>query len=50
VLVNASAALAASGKALTFIEGARLAADSVDSGTAMAKLEAIAAFATAATA
>jgi anthranilate phosphoribosyltransferase len=50
VLVNASAALVVSGKASTFVEGVRLAAESIDKGAAMAKLESMAAFTTAATA
>lgn len=44
VLVNAAAALVASGKAAGFREGVRLAADSIDSGAARAKLDALAAF------
>jgi anthranilate phosphoribosyltransferase len=50
VLVNASAALVASGKASNFVEGVRVAAKSIDSGAANAKLQAMAAFTTAATA
>ncbi|HUG80257.1 MAG TPA: anthranilate phosphoribosyltransferase [Bryobacterales bacterium] len=41
VLANASAALVAAGKAGEFVEGVRLAADSIDSGRALAKLEAL---------
>lgn len=44
VIVNAAAALVAAGKACGFREGAALAADSIDSGAARAKLEALAAF------
>jgi anthranilate phosphoribosyltransferase len=42
VLANASAALVAAGKAEGFAEGVKLAADSIDSGRALAKLEALA--------
>lgn len=42
VLANASAALVAAGKAQKFVEGVRLAADSIDSGRALAKLEELA--------
>ena len=44
VLVNASAALVAAGKARDFLEGVRLAAQSIDSGAAQAKAEALARF------
>lgn len=44
VLVNASAALVAAGKAESFAEGMNLAAAAIDSGAARAKLEALAAF------
>jgi anthranilate phosphoribosyltransferase len=44
VVVNASAALVAAGRAANFLEGARLAAESIDSGAARKKLEAFAAF------
>ncbi len=44
VLLNSAAALAASGKAKDFQEGLKLAAESVDSGAAMKKLEALKAF------
>lgn len=44
VLVNASAALVASGKAANFIEGVAMAAWSIDSGEAMRKLEALVEF------
>ena len=44
VLVNSAVALVAAGKAVTFMEGMRAAAESVDSGAAMAKLHAMAAF------
>jgi anthranilate phosphoribosyltransferase len=49
VLVNASVALVAAGKASTFPEGMRLAAEAVDSGRALAKLQAMAAFTNAVT-
>jgi len=42
VLANASAALVAAGKAGEFVEGVELAADSIDSGRALAKLEELA--------
>jgi anthranilate phosphoribosyltransferase len=45
VMVNASAALVAAGKAESFAEGVRRAADAIDSGAARAKLEALAEFA-----
>lgn len=48
VLVNAGAALVASGKAESFREGAALAAESIDSGAAWAKLEQLARFTSAA--
>ena len=44
VLVNAAAALVAAGKAASFAEAMRLAAHSIDSGAAMAKLTALAGF------
>jgi anthranilate phosphoribosyltransferase len=44
VLVNASAALVAAGKAPSFREGMELAASSIDSGAARKKLEALARF------
>jgi anthranilate phosphoribosyltransferase len=44
VLVNASAALVAAGKAASFAEGAVLAARSIDSGAAWGKVEALARF------
>lgn len=44
VLVNASAALVAAGKARTFREGSKLAAESIDSGAARKKAEELAAF------
>lgn len=46
VLVNAAAALVAAGKAANFREGVERAADSIDSGAARAKLEALAEFGT----
>jgi anthranilate phosphoribosyltransferase len=39
VLVNASAALVAAGRAADFLEGVRLAVESIDSGAAREKLE-----------
>ncbi|MGD0500228.1 MAG: anthranilate phosphoribosyltransferase [Bryobacteraceae bacterium] len=45
VLVNASAALVAAGKAADFLEGMALAAHSIDSGAAAAKIAALARFA-----
>lgn len=48
VLVNASVALVAAGKAATFPEGMRIAAAAIDSGAARAKLQAMAAFSNAA--
>ena len=44
VIANASAALVAAGRALDFLEGARLAAESIDSGAARKKLDALVAF------
>jgi len=44
VLFNAAAGLAASGKALDFKEGIKLAAESIDSGAAFKKLEQLKAF------
>ncbi len=44
VLMNASAALVAAGRAGDFLEGVTLASESIDSGAARAKLEAFAAF------
>ena len=44
VLANAAAALVAAGRAADFLEGARLAAQSIDSGAAREKLEALIAF------
>jgi anthranilate phosphoribosyltransferase len=44
VLVNASAALVAAGKAVSFLEGVELAARSIDSGAAWGKVEALAGF------
>jgi anthranilate phosphoribosyltransferase len=44
VLVNASAALVAAGKAASFPEGVALAARSIDSGAAWRKVEALAGF------
>ena len=44
VLANASAALVAAGKAKDFMDGMRLAAQSIDSGAARAHLEALIAF------
>lgn len=44
VLVNAAAALVAAGKAENYTDGMRLAAESIDSGAAREKLEALAAF------
>lgn len=44
VLVNASAALVAAGKAADFHEGVRLAAHSIDTGAAQSKLEALITF------
>jgi len=44
VLLNAAAALVASGKVANFTDGVRLAADSIDSGKAMTRLEQLIAF------
>jgi anthranilate phosphoribosyltransferase len=44
VLVNASAALVAAGAANDFLEGVRIAAESIDSGAAREKAEALARF------
>jgi len=44
VLANSSAALVAAGRAADFLEGVRLAAESIDSGAARAKLVALVAF------
>jgi len=44
VCINASAALVAAGRAANFREGARLAEEAIDSGAALAKLEALIAF------
>jgi anthranilate phosphoribosyltransferase len=44
VLANAAAALVAAGRARDFFDGARLAAQSIDSGAARAKLESLVAF------
>ena len=44
VLANAAAALVAAGRAADFLEGVRLAAQSIDSGAAAAKLDALIAF------
>lgn len=44
VLLNAAAALVAAGRADTLADGVRLAADSIDSGAARAKLDALVAF------
>jgi len=46
VIANAAAALVAAGRAADFLEGARVAADSIDSGAALTKLEALIAFTT----
>ncbi|HYI92326.1 MAG TPA: anthranilate phosphoribosyltransferase [Bryobacteraceae bacterium] len=48
VLVNSSVALVAAGKAADFMEGVRLAAESVDSGCALGKLRQMSAFSQAA--
>jgi anthranilate phosphoribosyltransferase len=48
VLANAAAALVVAGKAADFLEGVRLAAESIDSGAAREKLEALVAFRSAA--
>jgi anthranilate phosphoribosyltransferase len=44
VCINAAAALVAAGRATNFKEGARLAAEAIDSGAARAKLDALIAF------
>ena len=44
VLANAAGALVAAGRATDFLDGVRLAAESIDSGAARAKLEALVAF------
>jgi len=44
VCINAAAALVAAGRAADFREGARLAAESIDSGAAGTKLDALIAF------
>ena len=44
VLINAAAALVAAGRAKEFLEGVHLAAESIDSGAARRKLEALIAF------
>jgi anthranilate phosphoribosyltransferase len=44
VLVNASAALVAAGRAVDFLDGVKLAAQSIDSGAAIAKVEQLAKF------
>jgi anthranilate phosphoribosyltransferase len=44
VIANAAAALVAAGRAADFLEGARLAAESIDSGAALKKLDALIAF------
>ena len=44
VLANAAAAIVAAGRAKDFLEGARLAAESIDSGAARKKLDALIAF------
>jgi anthranilate phosphoribosyltransferase len=44
VIANAAAALVAAGRAADFLEGARLAAESIDSGAAPKKLDALVAF------
>jgi anthranilate phosphoribosyltransferase len=44
VIANAAAALVAAGRAGHFLEGARVAAESIDSGEALKKLEALIAF------
>lgn len=47
VLANAAAALVAAGRAADFLEGVRIAAESIDSGAAKKKLESLVAFTTA---
>jgi anthranilate phosphoribosyltransferase len=44
VIANAAAALVAAGRAADFLEGARVAAESIDSGAALKKLDALIAF------
>ncbi|MGC2707408.1 MAG: hypothetical protein WA361_23050, partial [Candidatus Acidiferrales bacterium] len=44
VLANAAAALVAAGRATDFLDGVRLAQESIDSGAAREKLDALAAF------
>ena len=44
VIANAAAALVAAGQAVDFLEGARFAAESIDSGAAQKKLDALIAF------
>jgi anthranilate phosphoribosyltransferase len=44
VLANAAAALVAAGRAADFLDGMRLAAESIDSGAARARLDALASF------
>jgi len=44
VIANAAAALVAAGRAADFVEGARIAAESIDSGAALKKLDALIAF------
>jgi anthranilate phosphoribosyltransferase len=44
VIVNAAAAIVAAGRAADFLEGAQIAAESIDSGGAHKKLEALLAF------
>ncbi len=44
VIANAAAALVAAGQAADFLEGARIAAESIDSGAALNKLDALIAF------
>ncbi|MGA8674178.1 MAG: hypothetical protein WB621_03170, partial [Candidatus Acidiferrales bacterium] len=44
VLANAAAALVAAGRATDFLDGVRVARESIDSGAARAKLDALAAF------
>jgi len=46
VIANAAAALVAAGRAIDFLEGARIAAESIDSGAARKRLEALIAFTT----
>jgi anthranilate phosphoribosyltransferase len=47
VLANAAAALVAAGRAGDFLEGVRIARESIDSGAAREKLEALVAFSSA---